>query len=852
MSKMITEEAYKVDLEFLFKELTSSYEGLSEEEVKLRQQSFGHNKLDKSKAKDFFAIFIEQFKNPFIYVLVVAFLISLFGHHIVDASIILITVLLSSLIGTFQEYKADRSLQALQETSISRSKVLRSGLEKIILSEEIVPGDILILKAGDKVSADARIINSKDLEINEAVLTGESFAVKKQEQDLNIDLNLADRTNYVFSGTIVEAGIAKALVTHTGVHTEIGKIAALLQSTEEQITPLQEQLHKFGKNLSIALVLVNIVIFSIGIYLKKPIYEMFLTSVALVVAAIPEGVLPAMGIILALGMQKLVKHKGLVRRMVAAETLGSISVICSDKTGTLTTGIMTLTETITKDDIDEIEILKIASICNEGIGSNPTDKAILKAASEANLDQNTLNKLEPKIDEISFSSARKYMATLHKKNNSETIYLKGAPEKILNFTNLNEQEKSFWLEKQEEATEKGYRVIAIAKKDNYHTENLQESDLYNSDLLALMVLKDPVRKESKSAIAECFKAGIRPIILTGDNRKTAMNIAQEIGLELNESEVLEGQDLEKISEEELKDLVNSVKLFARVEPKHKIAIVKALQDNGEVVAMTGDGVNDSPALKKADIGVAVGSGTEIAKETADLILLNDNFKTLVEAIRRGRIIFNNLRKVILALFMGSTSEMIIVTGSILLALPLPILPAQILWVKLIEDTLPAISLSFENMDEDVMLEKPRPRSEPILNYSYIKLIISYALLMDFALLGLFIYLEKETGDLNYARTMVFVSLGITTLVGVFAIRSIKKHVWHINPFSNKLLVLTTFISIFLYLIALYTPFFNKILKTVPLNLHDWNILIAYSVLSIIIYEACKRMTIMKNPYNDKK
>ncbi|MDD9898902.1 MAG: HAD-IC family P-type ATPase [Candidatus Melainabacteria bacterium] len=842
------------ELDELLIQLQSSEQGLSQAEAKQRLEQYGANQIARAKSLSLLSIIFGQFTNPFIYVLAFALVISFLSQHLLDAAIISVTILISTIIGVIQEYKADQSLAALSKIISSKARLIRDGKELILDQSLIVPGDIIVVKAGDKVLADARLIETNNLEVNEAPLTGESLSIDKQAGKSPAETPLAERTNMLYSGSSICGGQGKAIVVATGAQSEIGKIASLLHATKEAQTPLQRQLTDFGKKLSIVLVLLNILIFLIGIWSEKPIYQMFLTSVALVVAAVPEGLMPAMSIILAIGMQKLAKHKGLVRKMLAAETLGSITTICSDKTGTLTTGEMALAHlSPASDQIQNKDILEAACLCNEArlseeksktIG-NPTDRALLEAARQQGIDRAVLSKLKPQLAEIPFESSQKLMASLHQDGEQCIAYIKGAPEKILSLSKMDNKELDKFRQECEEITALGYRILALASKSYPRKPEVFDlSQIRELNFLGFIALKDPIRPEAKEAIKLCLQAGIKPIILTGDHKRTAISVARELGFEIKEESVMEGKELEQISSTELRQRVKEIKVFARVEPKHKINIVSALQTNDEIVAMTGDGVNDSPALKKADIGVAVGSGTEITKETADLVLLDDNFMTIVEAIKRGRIIFNNLRKVILCLLIDSSTEMIIVTGSILLALPLPILPAQILWVKLVEDTFPAISLSFEELDEKVMQSKPRKKYEAIINKNYFKLIVAYALIMDFTLLGLFMWLQSNGHSLEHARTIVFVCLGITTLVGVYAIRSIKAHVWQVNPFSNKLLVYATILSMLLYLLAIYTPFFNQILATIPLRLSDWAIILIYSLASIVVYEFCKSKTIM--------
>ncbi len=878
----------------LFRKFETSEKGLTDQEAQERLKKFGPNILPEAKKFSTLTLFIHQFKNPLIYILFAALIISFATSHLIDAGIVLVVISISGIVGFLQEYRADKALARLKEMVHHKAKVLRNGKEIVIGTEEVVPGDIIILTSGDKVPADARLIQVQNFEVIEAALTGESVPSSKHIETLSSDTPLADRENMVYLGTVVARGTAKAIVVATAQQTELSHIARMVKETEEAPTPLQKQLAHFGKVIGLILVAINVLIFFLGILTGKPLFEMFLTSVAVVVAAVPEGLLPAMTIILAIGMQRLAKHKGLVRKMLAAETLGSVSVICADKTGTLTQGEMRVSQivtetakishdgkafsqTITPDgETSHIIALKTGVLCNNAVIENPdselkdwiiegdpTEKALLLAGRAAGLEKEDLEKKEPRVAEIPFDSEYKFMATLHRLGESHdkrfSVYAKGAPEKILDLSSYVDTEgkktdlttaKRKEIQKQYELlTGSGLRVLAMAYKlegDTNTNRDFSREKLGNLVFVGLVALKDPLRPEAKEAITLCRDAGIRPVIVTGDHKLTAMAIVHELGIEAGEENVLVGTDLDKLTDEELDKLIKRITIFARVEPKHKIRIVSALQINGEVVAMTGDGVNDTPALKQSDIGVVVGSGTDVAKETADLVLLNDNFRTIVEAVRRGRITFNNIRKVVLYLLTDSFSEVVIVGGSVILGLPLPILPAQILWIKMIEDTSPAMSLSFDEIDEDVMKDRPRKKTEPLLNHQFKTLIVFYAVIMDLILFGLFYYFWKTSGDLDFARTITFVGLGLTSLFYIYAVRGLKLSIFKLNPFSNRFLNITTIVGILLFLIAIYTPFFNNILHTVPLGIREWVVLVSYAVLGIVVYEVGKKLTIARS------
>jgi P-type Ca2+ transporter type 2C len=891
---MSQKDYHNLSVNKIFKLLTTQNSGLSQKEASLRLKKFGSNKLPEEKKLSIIVLLLHQFKNPLIYILFVALAVSFFTMHLIDAGIILAVIFISGIIGFIQEYKASQALSSLKQMIRYKAKVLRNDKKVVLAQEVIVPGDIIFLFPGDKIPADARIIEAQNFEVIEAALTGESVPSDKNPDTLPPGTQLADRENMVYLGTVVARGQATAVVVATGQQTELGYIANLVKETEEVKTPLQKQLNSFGKTIGLILIGLSVLIFGLGVFTGKPIFEMFLTMIAVIVAAIPEGLLPAMTVILAIGMRRLAKHKGLIRKLIAVETLGSVTVICTDKTGTLTQGEMRVSQIITEatklsrnghiflpkigttGNTNHAIALKIGLMCNNALIENPdddleklvilgnsTERALVLAGLSIGLNKEDLVKDEPRIAEIPFDSEYKYMVTLHRSGKSKgkgnIAYIKGAPEKILELSSFVDvggkkikltSSKRKEIEKQYlKLTSSGLRVLAVG----YKVENKEvlTDDFNNRDNLGdfifvgLLALKDPLRPEAKETIKLTQGAGIRTLIVTGDHKFTAMAIAQELGFKIQHDKVMEGSDLDKLTDEELEKKVKTTMIFARVEPKHKIRIITALQKNGEVVAMTGDGVNDAPALKKADIGVALGSGTDVAKEVSDLVLLDNNFKVLIEAIKRGRITFNNIRKVVLYLLTDSFSEMVIIGGSVVLGLPLPILPAQILWIKLVEDATPAMSLSFDEIDEDVMKEPPRKTTEAILNRDLKKLIFFYTIIMDLILFGLFYYFWKTSGNLDYARTITFVGLGISSLFYIYAVRGLKISIFKINPFSNKFLLISTLSGLLFLVIAVYVPFFNKILHTVQLEARDWVLLLSYGLFSIVIYEIGKKLTIAK-------
>jgi Ca2+-transporting ATPase len=874
---------HSLEIREIFHHLKTDQRGLSFEEAKKRLVKYGPNKLPEEKKLTQIQIFFRQFKNPLILILCVAALISLFLNHLTDFGIILTVVAISTLIGFFQENKSNKAISKLRELVRYKAKVLRDEHEKVVPIENLAPGDIIFLAPGDKVPADARLLEQQNLEIIEAALTGESVPSKKQITVLDKKTPLADRENMVYMGTVVAKGKAKAVVVETGGRSELGHIVSLVKEVEEEKTPLQKQILHFSKILGLIIFIVVLIIFFAGYLAGRPLFEIFLISVAVAVAAIPEGLLPALTVILTVGMQKILKHKGLVRKMIAAETLGSVSVICSDKTGTLTEGEMRVAHILVWNkkfgevgsEKEKLLILKIGLLCNNAVVENqedelhewkiladPTEKALLLAGAQAGLDKWALEKQMPRLAEIPFDAEYKYMATLHKCQMSNVkcqnlIYVKGAPEKILQMSSrvdingrvekLSETKRREIETKLGEFVSRGLRCLAFGYKEAEEArKSLSHKDLRDLTLIGFAAIKDPLRAETKEAIALCQSAGIRPVIVTGDHKLTARAIVEELGLKVRGENILEGSDLDELSDEEFTRKVENFIIYARVEPKHKLRIINAWQKRGEVVAMTGDGVNDAPALKSANIGIALGSGTDVAKETSDMVLLDNNFHTIVEAVRRGRIIFNNIRKVVLYLLTDAFTSLVLVGGSVILGLPLPLLPAQILWIKLAESSLPAMALAFDEMDEGVMKEKPRRKDEPIFNVSMKRLILFYALIMDLTLFGLFYYFWETNNDIGLARTIAFVGLGVNAFFYVFAVRGYYIPVYKINPFGNKFLILALFAGLAIIMLAVYTPFFNNnILHTVPLGMKEWFVLGSYAILSIIVYEVGKKFTIAK-------
>ena len=824
--------------------------GLTEKEVEIREREFGKNKLPEEKPPSRLEIFSAQFKSILIFILIVAGFFTLIYKKYTDTIAIFLVVLINTFIGFYQEYRASKILEELKKIVKIEAKVKRDGSQKILDSTELVPGDIVILSAGDKVPADGRVIESQNLKLNEMVLTGEFLPSLKHSQVLPEDTILADRENMVYMGTVVEEGQGKAMVTETGSNTEIGKIAGMIKEKEKK-TPLQKKIRKLGIEIALIVGILVLVIFFVGLTKEKDIFLLFETAVAIVVGAVPEGLPVAITVILALGTQRILRKKGLVRKLASVETLGSTTIICVDKTLTLTEGRMEVDEVIG----DKFLALKTATLTSEAFVENPrepkekwilrgrpTDRALLEAGIEIGVDKKREFE-KKKIAELPFNPINKFAAALYKENEKEMLYVCGAPEKILELCILSEKEKKEWQKKLEESAQKGLRIVASANKkiENWDLkiENLQDlcKDLV---FTGLITLKDPIRPEVKEAMKICQEAGMRPIIITGDHKLTAKAVAEELGFKIKKENILEGKDLDKLSDKEFEKILPQIQIYARVEPRNKMRIVEAWQERGEVVAMTGDGVNDAPALKKADIGVALGSGTEVAKEASDLVLLNDSFSVIEEAIREGRRVMDNARKAILFMCAECFSEIILVSGAFLFGLPLPILPIQILWQNLIEGSPQGMALAFEPEEKGIMKRKPEEPKIPLIIREIKYLILFGGILTDILLLLTFFLLYKFSNyEISHLRTISFSGLMVGSFFYAFSCKNLRKNIWEYDAFSNKVLNLTIFLGVLLLIAAIYLPIFQVLLDTFPLNFLDWLILIAFGLVNLGLFELIK-------------
>jgi len=822
--------------------------GLTVEQVKERRDIFGPNKLPQKKQLRAFSLFINQFKNPLIYILIIAGIVMFIVGDWTDTLVIFIAVIINAIFGFWEERKTLNILSKLEKVLETKAKVIRAGQKLEVLQEELVPGDIVLLQAGDRVPADGRLVKVNNLQISEAVLTGEWIPAQKNTEVMPEDTHLAERNNMAYAGSLVEAGLGEMIVTAIGKYTETGKIALMIREVKEEPSPLQKKLRKFGKTIGLIISVLAIIIFIGGLFRGDDVFEIFEASVAMAVGGVPEALPIVMTIILVIGMERLLRKKGLIRKLSSVETLGSTSIICFDKTKTLTKGEMELAEIISED---KKLAFKISALCNEAFIENPeepigkwkikgapTDKALLLAGHKEAILKPELEKQSIEIAKLPFNSKYKYQLTLRKEGKSKYLYISGAPEKIL----ASSVNKDVWQKHINQLAERGLRVVGLGyKRVDKNKNEILEEDINKFTFVGLVGFKDPLRDGIKQAIKISKQAGLKPIIVTGDFSKTAKFIAEEAGIKVMDEEIIEGKMLDEMTDAELEKICPRIKIYARSEPRHKIRIVQAWQKKGKVVAMVGDGVNDSPALKKADIGISLGSGTEVAKESADVVLLNDSFEVIIKAIEQGRIILDNLRKSISYVLADSfTSVILIGATNIIFGWPLPILPVQILWNNIVEDTLPNIAYAFEPGEEGVMKRGPSPVKVPLLTKEMKILIFGTGLIDEFLTFLLFWYLWKKLGlDLDYVRTMIFGAISLDTAFVVYSYKSLRKNIWQINIFSNKWLLASSLIVFIAYVLAIYAPPLQRILHTVSIGIGSWLILILIGIVSILLIEATK-------------
>ena len=789
----------------LFRDLDCGEEGLTSAQAAERQARYGPNELQEGGKKSTLRIFLEQFADFIVIILILAAIVSAFTGELESTIVILAVITMNAILGTVQTVKAAASLESLKQMSAPTAKVLRDGQVVQIPGREVTVGDVVVLEAGDSVCADGRLLECASLKCAEAALTGESLPVEKELGEIAGDVPLGDRKNMVFSGCFVTYGRGRFLVTSTGMHTEMGKIASLLKSTEEKKTPLQVSLDQFGKKLSVGILILCALIFAVSVFLRQEnVMDAFIFAVALAVAAVPEALSSIVTIVLSFGTQKMAKENAIIRKLQAVEGLGSVSVICSDKTGTLTQNKMTVKKLYTGGRIISAEdadfhdplqepLLRTALLCSDatineaGEVGDPTETALVRLGEQYGFDEEVTRNKFPRLTEIPFDSDRKLMSTVHQLSGGLVMVTKGAVDVLMDRCDITPEERSEVERVNEEFSSQGLRVLAFACRTVPDTAiSLADEDHLN--FLGLIAMMDPPREESKAAVAECIAAGIRPIMITGDHRVTAAAIAREIGILTPGTEAVEGAVIESMSDEELREFVPKVSVYARVSPEHKIRIVRAWQDRGNLVAMTGDGVNDAPALKQADIGVAMGiTGTEVAKDAAGMVLADDNFATIVQAVKNGRNVYANIKKAIQFLLSGNAAGILTVLYASIAGLPVPFAAVHLLFINLLTDSLPAIALGLEPHSDAVMREAPRPRNEGILTKPFLTSVGLEGLVIALATITAF-HLGLSAGGAETGSTMAFATLCLSRLFHGFNCKAGRPVILTRSFWNNKFLL----------------------------------------------------------------
>lgn len=844
--------------------------GLTLEEVKKRTEQYGPNKLNAKKQKSILKLFFEQLNDILIYILLAAAIVSGVLGEISDAIIIAIVIIINAVVGVIQEAKAEKALEALKQLSNPKALVKRNGNLEEITSDEVVPGDIIIIDAGRYIPCDLRLIETANLKIEESALTGESVPVEKSSDEVFTDekIALGDQKNMAFMSTLSTYGRGIGVAVATGMNTEIGKIAKMLESEDKELTPLQKKLAELGKILGIAALCICALMFIVGLIQKRDTLEMFLTAISLAVAAIPEGLPAIVTLVLAMGVQKMIKKNAIIRKLPAVETLGAVNIICSDKTGTLTQNKMTVTKFYADKTLDALDKLDVKNplhnlllsnliLCNDATFSkesstgDPTEIALLEAGAKYALIKDELEINHKRIDEIPFESDRKLMTTVNKFDDKYYVMTKGAIDNLIKISKniylngeivpLTEDFKKHIMESSNGMSENALRVLGasfkILDKENYNKEDL-EKDL---TFIGLVGMIDPPRETAKDSIAECKKSGIKTIMITGDHKVTAFAIAKELGIAEDESQAIFGHELDSMSDEELSNKIDNLRVFARVSPEHKVKIVKAFKNKGNIVSMTGDGVNDAPSLKTADIGVAMGiTGTDVAKGASDMVLTDDNFSTIVSAIKEGRNIYNNIKKSIIFLLSCNLGEIMALFIGIILGWPSPLRPIHLLWVNLITDSLPALALGIDPGDPDVMNEKPRDPNESLFaNGATLFTILNGILIGVLTLIAFEFGRIKYSNSLMHAQTMAFVVLSVSQLFHSLNMRSPKKSIFQLGLFSNKFLIGSILFGILLQDIVITIPFLSSIFKVFDLTPSDWIFVSILSIVPLVVNEIVK-------------
>ena len=877
---------YQAAAEDVFKHLVTSHDGLSESEANLRLSQYGPNKLAEQEKISKLKILIHQFTSPLIYILLIAAVVTLFLSEYVDMAVILSVVVLNAVIGYFQEYKAEQSVRSLNQMVVPKARVIRDGKEKEISSEELVPGDIVALASGSKVPADLRLYHSLELKIEEAMLTGESVPTDKISAPLHeTNLPPGDQLNMAFMGTIVVSGRARGIVVNTGVKTILGSIAEELKSVRPVKAPVQEKINRFSKQIGLLVLAASAAVFLLGILAGESLQDMFMTAVAAAVATVPEGLPIVVTIALAVGVGRMAKRNAIIRNLPTVETLGSTTVICSDKTGTLTKNEMTVqliydgehTYEITgsgyeprgevlhekmpieSKELDTlIQVTRIGLLCNESeiyeengqfrVDGDPTEGALIVSAMKLGLKPEEEREKYPRLGIIPFESERGYMATLHEHNGKKIIFAKGAAEKLMDMCTaclISEHliRKDF-IKFADTLAKQGLRVLGMAFKvmpDD--TRDISHHDIESGLILTgLQGMIDPPRDEVKQAIDGCEKAGIRTVMITGDHAITAAAIGRQLGIVEGETAVLSGRDLKALGDTELFQQVKKTAVYARVAPQDKLRIVQQLKNHGEIVAVTGDGVNDAPALKAAHIGVAMGkSGTDVAKEAADMVIADDNFASIFHAVEEGRVVFENIRKVIFFLIPTGIAAILSIIISQLLGLPIPYLPSQLLWINLVTNGLQVLALAFEPGEKGILDRPPRSPQEGLMSKLLLQRTVIVGSLISIGVIGNYLLALHSGDSIEQARTVAVTTMVFFQLFQAWNSRSETESVFRMSPMGNPFLLFGMIASIFAHLAVIYVPALQWVFRTVPLTTQEWGEVLLISATIVLAVEIDKRI-----------
>ena len=856
---------YNYEKEQILQELKTQKTGISQKEADERLAKYGKNEIQEGEKKSVLKIFLERYTDFLVIILIAAALISAFLGDIESSAVIFVVITMNAILGTVQQIKADKSLESLKALSSPVAKVIRDGEKISIDSKDVVIGDIVIAEAGDYICADGRIIENYNIKVDESSLTGESISVEKEEINIDGEVPVGDRKNMVFSGSFVTYGRAEFVVTGTGMDTELGKVAKLLKDTKTKKTPLQQNLDNFGKKLSIIILIICGILFAVSIFRGDPIIDSFMFAVALAVAAIPEALSSIVTIVLSFGTQEMAKENAIVRKLHAVEGLGSVSIICSDKTGTLTQNKMTVkkysvnNEVIDEDKSDfsrkeDKEILYMSILCNDAENKDgneigdPTEVALINFGNKYGYDYTEIREKYKRVGEIAFDSDRKLMSTVNIIDGTKTMVTKGAVDVLMNrvkyivkngeIVDITNDDKLKIAKINESFSRNGLRVLAFAKKyvDNNEIGLEDENDMIFVGLISMM---DPPREESKDAVSECISAGIRPVMITGDHKVTASAIAKEIGILKNESEAVDGAEIDNMTDEELQNYVDRISVYARVSPEHKIRIVRAWQNRGNIVAMTGDGVNDAPALKQADVGVAMGiTGSEVAKDAADVVLADDNFATIVKAVENGRNLYINIKNSIKFLLSGNTAGILAVLYASLVGLAVPFAPVHLLFINLLTDSLPAIALGVEPHSKSFRKDKPRPVTESILTKDFIIDVLREGIIICLGTMAAY-YIGLNTGGAGMAMTMAFSTLCLSRLIHGFNCKSKEPVIFTKKMFNNKYIWAAFFVGFILLNIVLIVPALFGLFEITPLTTNLLFTVYGLSFATFVVNQAIK-------------